>query len=126
MTDFGFGTRVGLLDSSEHHYILDLLHMHSVKFAIYEQWPSLSDVGIGSCISQLLPIASGAVLRFNSWYQSFMEKAISNNCEVGKGILAPIVQGPRTGKPMSSYTREQMLAEGSFITFTGRHYPPLN
>ena len=120
MADFGFGTRIGLLESEDSRFILDILRVHTIKLGVYEQWPQLSKIGIANVIGSFLRSMSPAVQRFESWYRSFTETAISNNRDTRNGILAPVVEGIGTGKSLSGHTKEQMLAEGLFTTFTGK------
>ena len=54
--------------------------------------------------------------------QNFTENAIADNRKSRKGILAPVVEEIGTGKSISDHTKEQMLAEGLFTTFTGKNY----
>lgn len=124
MADFGFGTRIGFLEDSETRYILEILHMHAVKLGIYEQWPNLTKIGIADYIGWILFKISSKAQRFDSWYHGFTEEIIANNCENRKGVLAQLVEGFGTGKSTFGHTKEQMLAEGSFTVFTGKHYPP--
>ena len=121
MADFGFGTRIGLLENADIRFILDILQIHTIKLGIYEQWPYLSNIGIANVMGIVLYMTSPAVQRFVSWYQSFTEKAIADNRKSRKGILAPVVEGIETGKSISGHTKEQMLAEGLFTTFTGKY-----
>lgn len=122
MADFGFGTRIALLENADIRFILDILQIHTIKLGIFEQWPYLSKIGISNIVGIVLYMASPAVQRFVSWYQNFTEKAIADNRKSRKGILAPVVEGIGTGKSISGHTKEQMLAEGLFTTFTGRNH----
>ena len=120
MSDFGFGTRIGLLENADIRFILEILQIHTIKLGVYEQWPRLSNMGIAKVIGSVLQAFSPAVQRFEEWYRDFTEKAITKNRDVRNGILAPVVQGIGTGKSLSGHTKEQMLAEGLFTTFTGK------
>ena len=120
MADFGFGSRIGLLDNADTRFILEILQIHTVKLGVYEQWPFISKIGIANVMGTVLYMSSPAVRRFVSWYQNFTENAITDNRKSRKGILAPVVEGIGTGKSMSGHTKEQMLAEGLFTTFTGK------
>ena len=122
MADFGFGSRIGLLENADIRFILEILQIHTVKLGIYEQWPFISKIGIANVMGTVLYMSSPAVQRFVSWYQDFTENAISDNRKSRKGILAPVVEGIGTGKSISGHTKEQMLAEGLFTTFTGKNY----
>ena len=122
MADFGFGSRIGLLENADIRFILEILQIHTVKLGVYEQWPFISKIGIANVMGTVLYMSSPAVRRFVSWYQNFTENAITDNRESRKGILAPVVEGIGTGKSLSGHTKEQMLAEGLFTTFTGKNY----
>ena len=122
MADFGFGARIGLLEDADIRFILDILQIHTIKLGIFEQWPYLSKIGIANIMGIVLYVTSPAVQRFVSWYQTFTEKAIADNRKSRKGILAPVVEGIGTGKSISGHTKEQMLAEGLFTTFTGKNH----
>lgn len=119
LSDFGLGTRIGLLDSPENQFILRILHLHTVKLGVYEQWPALDRLGIADSISCVLSAISPTVKSFNKWYLQFTERPIKNNRDTTKGILGPLGEGMETGKSRSGHTREQMLAEISFAIFTG-------
>ena len=122
MADFGFGSRIGLLENADIRFILEILQIHTVKLGVYEQWPFVSKIGIANFMGTVLYMSSPAVRRFVSWYQNFTENAIIDNRKSRKGILAPVVEGIGTGKSLSGHTKEQMLAEGLFTTFTGKKY----
>ena len=122
MADFGFGSRIGLLENADIRFILEILQIHTVKLGVYEQWPFISKIGIANVMGTVLYMSSPAVRRFVSWYQNFTENAITDNRQSRKGILAPVVEGIGTGKSLSGHTKEQMLAEGLFTTFTGKNY----
>ena len=121
MADFGFGTRIGFLEDPEIRCILETFHMHAVKLGVYEQWPNLDRVGVSSYIRWLLLKASPKVQRFDSWFRKFAENIIASDCDTRSGILAGIVEGVGTGKSAYGHTKEQVLAEGSFTIFTGKH-----
>ena len=122
MADFGFGSRIGLLENADIRFILEILQIHTVKLGVYEQWPFISKIGIANVMGAVLYMSSTAVQRFVSWYQNFTENAIADNRKSRKGILAPVVEGIGTGQSSSGHTKEQMLAEGLFTTFTGKNY----
>ena len=121
MAEFGFGTKIGLLDNADHRFVLDILNIHAVKVGVYEQWPNLSKIGVANIIGHFLRAISPAVRRSDSWHQNFTEKVITRNRDARNGILAPLVEGLGTGKPLSGHGREQMLAEVLFTTFTGKN-----
>ena len=125
MADFGYGTRIGLLEKPEIRYIIDILHMHELKLSIYEQWPALSKLGFGKIVSRITPKISPTAQRFSDWYQNFTQNAIRNNRDSRRGIFAPVVEGFEKETPDSRHTKEQMLAEGSFTLFTGKHHKGL-
>ena len=121
MAEFGFGTKIGLLDNADHRFVLDILNIHAVKVGVYEQWPHLSKIGVTNIIGHFLRAISPTVRRSDSWHQDFTEKVITRNRDARNGILAPLVEGIGTGKPLSGHGREQMLAEVLFTTFTGKN-----
>ena len=120
MAEFGFGTRIGLLQNPAIRYIIDILHMHELKLSVYEQWPALSKLGFGKLVSRITPKISPTAQRFSKWYQDFTQNAIRNNRDCRRGIFAPVIEGFDKETPESKHTKEQMLAEGSFTLFTGR------
>jgi cytochrome P450 len=121
MVELGFGIRLGLMLEPEKRYILELLHMHAKKLGIYEGWPALNDIGLGSAVRNILASWVPMVRRFNKWHHAFTEEAVSRSTEKPAGIFAPLIRG--SGKPgTSSFFKrphEQMVAEGSFVTLTG-------
>lgn len=123
MSELGFGVRLGLLDNPGIRYILDMVNMHTLKLGVYEEWPDLDLMGIGNVISWLLSKTSPSVKRFNAWHHEFTEQLLKNNEKVKNGILAPIIRGPETTKAVRGHTKAQMIAEGSFVTLTGRVQP---
>ena len=119
MADLFFGVKIGLFEESEMRYIIDLLHMHTVKLGVYEQWPALNITGLGTIVSWLLRTCSPTTQRFNAWHKECMDKAVSTNVKDSHGVLAPVVQGAFDGKE-STHTSAQMYAEGFFTTFTSK------
>lgn len=105
LSDFGLGTRIGLLDSPENRFILKILHLHIVKLGVYEQWPALDRLGIANSISRVLSAISPTVKSFNKWYLQFTERAIKNDRDTMKGILGPLAKGMETGKSRSGHPR---------------------
>lgn len=118
MVELGFGVDLGLLDKPEDRYILELLHMHTKKLGVFEQWPSLSRVGFGDFVRDLLQSTSSTIQKFGYWHRNFIDRAIAKNSHATCGILAPIIQSGVGMSNKSGHNRPQMLAEGSFITFT--------
>jgi cytochrome P450 len=123
MTEFGFGVPSGLLTDSADRYILDLLHINLKKLGVFEQWPSLSHIGFGDVASYLLAItpfsaASLAIRRFTQWHHDFIYQAIMNNSETVSGILGAVIQSGQGKLARRGHNKAQMVAEGSFVTFT--------
>ena len=121
MAEFGFGTRIGLLENADHRFILDIVNMHAIKIGVYEQWPHLSKIGVANVVGRFLRAISPTVRRSVLWHQDFTEKIITRNRDTRNGILAPLVEGIGRGKPLSGHGREQMLAEVLSTTFTGKN-----
>ena len=120
MTEVFFGIKINLLNDPQMRYIIDLLHMHTVKLGVYEQWPALNKTGLGGLVSWLLRTFSRKTQYFNSWHHELMEQAVANNVNAANGILAPVIQGAVSSKSEFSHSQAQMLAEGSFTTFTSQ------
>ena len=118
MTDFGFGVPTRLLNKPGDRYILDLLQMHTTKLGVYEQWPNLNRIGLGRFISDLLTKASPAIQQFTQWHHDFIDHTIASNSDTARGILASVIQAGEGKNIKNGHNRAQMLAEGSFITFT--------
>ena len=81
MTELGFGIRSDLLQKPKNRYILNLLHLHAKKLGIYEGWPRLNNIGVGSFVSRLLASAITTVKRFNAWHHAFAAEAVANSID---------------------------------------------
>ena len=119
MAELSFGIQLRLLEQPEYHFILELLEIHTMKLGIYEQWPQLDMLGISGIVKTIFSRTSSSQ-KFSAWHEKFITHAIENNSDQVNGILGPVVQSG-TGKKSTKQGHDmpQMLAEGSFVTFTG-------
>ena len=118
MADFGLGLETDLLHSSAKEYVFPALHMHEKKMGLWEQWPILNDIGLGTLISRVLLLTSPKTRLFNQWYQKFLEQAIEINAFQSQGIFGPVIQSGLGNLDKPGHNQAQMLAEGAFSTFS--------
>ncbi len=88
MSDFGFGISTNLLFDSARDFIFPTLHVHEKKMGLYEQLPTLNNLGIGKVIAEVLLKVSPQAKRFAEWYESFLNKAVAANATESRGIFA--------------------------------------
>ncbi len=118
MADFGLGIKTDLMRSSARDYVFPALHMHEKKMGLWEQWPFLNNIGIGSMVSRLLLTFSPMASVFNKWYQTFIEQAVANNTTQWRGIFGPVIQSGLGISSKPGHNHVQMIAEGAFSTFS--------
>ena len=44
MGEFGFGKKLGLLESSKHRFLVDVMHFYSQVMAFYEKFPEIAKI----------------------------------------------------------------------------------
>ena len=118
MADFGLGLKTDLLRSSARDYVFPALHLHEKKMGLWEQWPILNDIGLGTMISRSLLAFSSKAKLFNKWYQRFIEQAVEENTSEIRGIFGPVIQSGQGTSKNPGHNQAQMLAEGAFSTFS--------
>ena len=118
---YGFGISSGLLGNPEVRYITDVVKMHTIKLAVYEQWPLLDRLGVGWIVAAVLLICSKPVRDFNKWHAKFMNTAIANNRPEARGIFTPVIQQSQDLNPHGSHTQLQAMTEGSLNVLTSEH-----
>jgi hypothetical protein len=59
---------------------------------LYEQLPTLNNLGIGKVIAEVLLKVLPQAKRFAEWYQSFLNKAVAANTTESSGIFGPVIQ----------------------------------
>ncbi|CRG83867.1 putative cytochrome P450 4d21 [Talaromyces islandicus] len=124
ITDFGFGAPSSLLTNSADRYVLDVLHLAVKNLGVIEQWPDLSYIGLGHIayyVEALTSFSKGFSLpigKFVQWHQDFTHRAIINNTDTVSGVLGYVIQSGQGKLGRKGHNKPQMLAEGSFVTFT--------
>ncbi|TGJ81757.1 hypothetical protein E0Z10_g7012 [Xylaria hypoxylon] len=118
MADFGLGLKTNLLQSPARDYVFPALHIHEKKMGLWEQLPILDDIGIGSFMSRVLLLISPEARLFGTWYQKFLEQAVSNNSDKNRGIFGPVIQSGQGLLDKPGHNHSQMIGEGAFSTFS--------
>ncbi|OTA88155.1 hypothetical protein M434DRAFT_374900, partial [Hypoxylon sp. CO27-5] len=118
MADFALGLKTNLLCSSDREFVFPTLYIHEKKMGLWEQLPSLNNVGIGTLVGSLLVFVSPRAKRFTTWFQNFLDQAITNNTPEGRGIFGPIIQSGQGMLKFPGHNRTQMIGEGAFSTFS--------
>ncbi|KAK5636083.1 hypothetical protein RRF57_011795 [Xylaria bambusicola] len=118
MADFGFGIRTDLLCSPAREFVFPALHIHEKKMGLWEQLPTMNDIGIGSLVGYLFLLFSPRAKAFAQWYQGFLEQAIANNTPKSSGIFGPVIQSGMGLLENPGHNYAQMIGEGSSSTFS--------
>jgi cytochrome P450 len=118
MSDFGFGISTNLLFDSARDFIFPTLHVHEKKIGLYEQLPTLNNLGIGKLIASVLLKVSPQAKRFAEWYESFLNKVVAANATESRGIFGPVIQSGLGRAKSPGHNKAQMIAEGSFSVFS--------
>ncbi|KAI1203669.1 benzoate 4-monooxygenase cytochrome P450 [Nemania serpens] len=118
MADFGFGIKTDLLRSTAREFVFPALHIHEKKMGLWEQLPTMNNLGIGVVVSYLFPLFSPRARAFSQWYQGFLEQVIANNAPKSAGIFGPVIQSGLGLLENPGHNYAQMIGEGSFSTFS--------
>lgn len=124
ITDFGFGAPSSLLTNAADRYVLDMLHLAVKNLGVIEQWPGLSYIGLGhigyyiEALFSFSKVFSLPIGKFVQWHQDFTHRAIMNNTGTVSGVLGYVIQSGEGKLGRKGHNKKQMLAEGSFVTFT--------
>ncbi|KAL9074297.1 MAG: hypothetical protein Q9157_004438 [Trypethelium eluteriae] len=118
MGEFGSGVQLGLLDRPDAHYVIEILHLHTVALGVFEQWPILKGLGFKHLFSWAMAGLFLFKMRFNNWYINFIQDALSRNQHKASGVFAHLIQAGVGEISIPGHNRSQMIADGSFMTFT--------
>lgn len=118
MAELGLGIQTDLIRGSAREFVFPALHFHEKKLGLWEQLPMLSNLGIGKLVAAVFLLVSPQAREFSKWYQSFLDQAVDANASRDRGIFGPVIQSGLGALRSPGYNRPQMIAEGSFSTFS--------
>ena len=118
MSEFGFGVSTDFVSQVKNRFVLDVIHTNARKLGVYDQWPNLYRTGLEHALLRLIFKSSSTAQRFGQWHNEFIDRALANNSTTTNGIFAPVIHAGQGETTKSGHNRPQMLAEGSFLTFT--------
>lgn len=118
MADIGLGLKTNLLSSKDREFVFTALHVHEKKMGLWEQLPMLDRIGVSTAMSLAFYLISPKARCFASWYQGFLNEAISNNTHESRGIFGPVIQSGQGTLEKPGHNYAQMIGEGAFSTFS--------
>ena len=118
MGEFGFGKRLGLLESSKHRFLVDVMHFYSQVMGFYEQFPEIAKIRLEYGLifgRRLLRLDTAAQDQWVEWKDHFSASILQNG-QSRKETLFSAVLNSRDKVPLS-----ELWAEGSFLMLAGKY-----
>ncbi|KAF1975779.1 cytochrome P450 [Bimuria novae-zelandiae CBS 107.79] len=116
MGSFTFGEELGMLESSENHFVMDKLHKYSGMMGVSLQIPSLAKLKLERILGFLTTWTRPQRL-WNAWTSAFAARVLNTEPGCAKGIFPHIVAArDRRGNQLKI---EELWAEGSFLLLAG-------
>lgn len=113
---FAFGQKLGMLDSSENHFIMNALHRYSQTMGVYLQIPDISKLKLER-ISGVLTAWTKSQKAWRSWTTAFADQVLNAAAGGEKGVFSHIVAA-RDGEG-NQLKMEELWAEGTFLLLAG-------
>lgn len=117
MGEFGFGERMGLLESSKHRFIIDVMHFYSWVMGFYEQFPGIAKLRLEYVLlfgRRLLRLNTAAQDQWEDWKDRFAASVLQEDQSQQKGLFSTVL------KLRNNFSLSELWAEGSFLMLAGK------
>ncbi len=117
MGEFGFGRKLGLLETSKHRFIVDVMHFYSCVMGFYEQFPEIAKLRLENYLlsgQRLLRFNTAAQDQWNDWKNDFCNSILRMHQPQQKSLFSNVLNSPE------NLQLSELWAEGSFLMLAGK------
>ena len=122
MDEFGFGVKIGLLESSKHHFIVDIMHFYSCMMGFYEQFPELAKLRVENLLlvgRWLLRFDTTIEDKLKTWKDDFSASVLYTKKAKNRSIFSGVIESSNWNDGRKS-TLSELWAEGCFLMLAGK------
>ena len=117
MGEFGFGKKLGLLESSKHRFLVDVMHFYSQVMGFYEQFPEIAKLRLEYGLifgRRLLRLDTAAQDEWQVWKDQFSASILQNTQSQQGNLFSAVLNSRDRVSP------SELWAEGSFLMLAGK------
>ncbi|KAL9117878.1 MAG: hypothetical protein Q9187_005578 [Circinaria calcarea] len=121
MGEIGFGKKMGLLESSEHRFIIDIMHFYSWMMGFYEQLPGLAKLRLEDSFQigrRLLRFDTTMEDKWETWKKDFSASVFDSKKPKNRSLFSSVIEAS-TRNHGRKFAMSELWAEGCFLMLAG-------